>query len=619
MGSVDTHRHNRWIRDPAFDTAPWCDFLGSVSQGTQNVHDCAFGSQRAQRHRLDAPSNRDLRPVEYGFRPGRSLGDDEVLISWKIASDIHYRFAICDLSGHCRTDAHLALWHPWLVWRCIAEFWIAGDLCGPRRGSCHDLCDGSFCGKGADSSDAGAGKRARMGRDIARCERLADVHESHTSEHFFPAFVWSAAVHCTSDGRVWSRFGRLVEHTRLNQHGPATNRCALQRLQRTGRIRTRVNPGIFEHPYAPGQIVVGIADRASIERIRGNPVSVEVQHVSKTFGSYKAIEDVSLKVHSGELVALLGPSGSGKTTLLRMIAGLEVPDQPANQDEGKILFFDQDVATRSVSERQVGFVFQHYALFKHMSVFENIAFGLRVRPRSQRLPKAQIDQRVKELLQLIQLEGFGNRFPLQLSGGQRQRVALARALAIEPKVLLLDEPFGALDAKVRQKLREWLRRLHEQVHTTTILVTHDQEEALEVADRVVVMNHAKIEQIGTPEEVFHNPASEFVIDFLGSVNVFSGRHVEPSSEAKNDGAKIYVRPHELQISKESLGSASISAQIQRIQRAGTSAKVFVHTNKEQNVRVDVPIHEFQFMDLEIHQQVFITPLQSHVFSPDYTI
>ena len=458
-----------------------------------------------------------------------------------------------------------------------------------------------------------------MGRDFARCERLADVHESHTSEHFFPAFVWSAAVHCTSDGRVWSRFGRLVEHTRLNQHGPATNRCALQRLQRTGRIRTRVDPGVFEHPYTPGQIVVGIADRASIERIRGNPVSVEVQHVSKTFGSYKAIEDVSLKVHSGELVALLGPSGSGKTTLLRMIAGLEVPDQPANQDEGKILFFDQDVATRSVSERQVGFVFQHYALFKHMSVFENIAFGLRVRPRSQRLPKAQIDQRVKELLQLIQLEGFGNRFPLQLSGGQRQRVALARALAIEPKVLLLDEPFGALDAKVRQKLREWLRRLHEQVHTTTILVTHDQEEALEVADRVVVMNHAKIEQIGTPEEVFHNPASEFVIDFLGSVNVFSGRHVEPSSEAKTDGAKIYVRPHELQISKESLGSASISAQIQRIQRAGTSAKVFVHTNKEQNVRVDVPIHEFQFMDLEIHQQVFITPLQSHVFSPDYTI
>lgn len=358
-------------------------------------------------------------------------------------------------------------------------------------------------------------------------------------------------------------------------------------------------------------------------------MSVEVQHVNKTFGSYKAIEDVSLKVHSGELVALLGPSGSGKTTLLRMIAGLEVPDRPVQSGEGKILFFDQDVATWSVSERQVGFVFQHYALFKHMSVFENIAFGLRVRPRSQRLPKAQIDQRVRELLQLIQLEGFGNRFPLQLSGGQRQRVALARALAIEPKVLLLDEPFGALDAKVRQKLREWLRRLHEQVHTTTILVTHDQEEALEVADRVVVMNHAKIEQIGTPEEVFHNPASEFVIDFLGSVNVFSGRHVEPLSEtktaetktagAKTDEAKIYVRPHELQITRESLGFSSISAQIQRIQRAGASAKVFVHTSKEQNVRVDIPIQQFQLLELEVHQQVFITPLHSHVFSPEYTI
>ena len=183
-------------------------------------------------------------------------------------------------------------------------------------------------------------------------------------------------------------------------------------------------------------------------------MSVEVRNVNKTFGNYKALQDVSLKVESGQLVALLGPSGSGKTTLLRMIAGMEVPDRPKKPDEGKILFFDQDVASWSVSQRQVGFVFQHYALFKHMSVFENIAFGLRVRPRSQRPTRTQIDQRVKELLNLIQLEGFGDRFPMQLSGGQRQRVALARALAIEPKVLLLDEPFGALDAKVRQKLRE---------------------------------------------------------------------------------------------------------------------------------------------------------------------
>ncbi|MBU6386463.1 MAG: sulfate ABC transporter ATP-binding protein [Planctomycetes bacterium] len=344
-------------------------------------------------------------------------------------------------------------------------------------------------------------------------------------------------------------------------------------------------------------------------------MSVEVRQVNKTFGSYKALQDVSLKVNSGELVALLGPSGSGKTTLLRMIAGMEVPDRSQNSEEGKILFFNQDVAKWSVSQRQVGFVFQHYALFKHMSVFENIAFGLRVRPRGQRPSNAQIHDRVKQLLQLIQLEGFGDRFPMQLSGGQRQRVALARALAIEPKVLLLDEPFGALDAKVRQKLREWLRRLHEQMHTTTILVTHDQEEALEVADRVVVMNQAKIEQIGTPEEVFHRPASEFVIDFLGSVNVFSGR----SSETLKGESKVYVRPHELQISRNSIDHTSISGQVQKIHRAGASAKVFVQTDNDQKVRVDVPMNQLQSLELGIGQQVFITPMQAHVFSPDYTI
>ncbi|MFM7518523.1 MAG: sulfate/molybdate ABC transporter ATP-binding protein [Pirellula sp.] len=347
-------------------------------------------------------------------------------------------------------------------------------------------------------------------------------------------------------------------------------------------------------------------------------MSVEVRNVNKTFGSYRALENVSLKVESGQLVALLGPSGSGKTTLLRMIAGMEIPDHPKNPDEGKILFFDQDVASWSVSQRQVGFVFQHYALFKHMSVFENIAFGLRVRPRSQRPTRTQIDHRVKELLNLIQLEGFGDRFPMQLSGGQRQRVALARALAIEPKVLLLDEPFGALDAKVRQKLREWLRRLHEQMHTTTILVTHDQEEALEVADRVVVMNRAKIEQIGTPDEVFHRPASEFVIDFLGSVNVFSGRNSDIQTTG-SEQAKVYVRPHELQITRDSLGQSSICAQVQRIHRAGASAKVFVQTSKDQNVRVDVPMNQFQLLELGIGQQVFITPLQAHVFSADYEI
>ncbi|HTN77857.1 MAG TPA: sulfate ABC transporter ATP-binding protein, partial [Pirellulaceae bacterium] len=249
-------------------------------------------------------------------------------------------------------------------------------------------------------------------------------------------------------------------------------------------------------------------------------MSIEVRHVTKTFGSYTALNDVSLNIPTGELTALLGPSGSGKTTLLRIIAGLESPDE---NPKTAILFHEEDVANTPVGERRVGFVFQHYALFRHMTVFENIAFGLRVRPRDERPSNQEIHDRVTRLLKLIQLEGFGKRFPAQLSGGQRQRVALARALAIEPKVLLLDEPFGALDAKVRKGLRDWLRRLHDEIHVTSVLVTHDQEEALEVADTVVVMNQAKVEQVGSPTEVFHHPASKFVMEFLGQVNVFQGR------------------------------------------------------------------------------------------------
>ena len=231
----------------------------------------------------------------------------------------------------------------------------------------------------------------------------------------------------------------------------------------------------------------------------------------------------------------MGPSGSGKTTLLRIIAGLDTPD-PGNGS--RIRFAETDVSHSPAAERRVGFVFQHYALFRHMSVFENIAFGMRVRPRKSRPANDVIENRVNELLRLVQLEGLGKRFPSQLSGGQRQRVALARALAVEPKVLLLDEPFGALDAKVRQGLRAWLRRLHEEIHVTSILVTHDQEEALEVADRVVVMNHGKIEQIGTPEEVFHQPATQFVMEFLGQVNVFHGRVRNGKTHARRDGPRL---------------------------------------------------------------------------------
>ncbi len=350
-------------------------------------------------------------------------------------------------------------------------------------------------------------------------------------------------------------------------------------------------------------------------------MSVEVNRVTKTFGSYVALDDVSLSVATGELVALLGPSGSGKTTLLRIIAGMELPDPAQSPDSGQVLFFGEDVAQWSVGQRQVGFVFQHYALFKHMSVYDNIAFGLRVRSKELRPSKTEIDQRVRKLLQLIQLEGLGNRFPMQLSGGQRQRVALARALAIEPKILLLDEPFGALDAKVRQKLREWLRELHETMHTTTILVTHDQEEALEVADRVVVMNQAKVEQIGSPEEVFHHPASEFVIDFLGSVNVFSGRH--PQKQSTNspdfDASKMYVRPHELSITRHATDESSLPAKIQRIHRAGAHAKVFLQTALEQSVRVDIPITQCQALRLADGEQVYITPLNAHVFTNEFNI
>src|SRR5438132_4710425 len=225
-------------------------------------------------------------------------------------------------------------------------------------------------------------------------------------------------------------------------------------------------------------------------------MSIEVQNITKTFGTFTALRDVSFQAPTGELVALLGPSGSGKTTLLRIIAGLEAADQ------GAVLFHGEDATDRSVRDRQIGFVFQHYALFRHMTVFENVAFGLRVRPREARPSKKQIQAKVHELLKLIQLETLAQRYPSQLSGGQRQRVALARALAVEPSVWLLDEPFGALDAKVRLELRRWLRQLHDEIHVTSVFVTHDQEEALEVADRVVVMNHGRIEQVGSPDEVY---------------------------------------------------------------------------------------------------------------------
>jgi sulfate transport system ATP-binding protein len=270
-------------------------------------------------------------------------------------------------------------------------------------------------------------------------------------------------------------------------------------------------------------------------------MSIEIRNLNKRFGNTVVCDNLTLDIPSGELVALLGPSGSGKTSLLRIIAGLERPDS------GSVLFHGEDATFSDVRERQVGFVFQHYALFGHMSIFENVAFGLRVRPKSTRPGEAQIKAKVMELLKLVQLDWLADRYPHQLSGGQRQRIALARALAVEPKVLLLDEPFGALDAKVRKELRRWLRRLHDEMHITSVFVTHDQDEAMEVADRVVVMNQGRIEQDGAPDEVYDHPATPFVLQFLGDVNLFHGRFGHAPGGTTQADEVSYVRPHELEI------------------------------------------------------------------------
>jgi sulfate transport system ATP-binding protein len=281
-------------------------------------------------------------------------------------------------------------------------------------------------------------------------------------------------------------------------------------------------------------------------------MSLQAIGINKSFGKFTALKDVSLTIQKGEFMALLGPSGSGKTTLLRIMAGLDV------QDAGEIRFDEQDVSSRSLRERKVGFVFQHYALFRHMTVAENVGFGLKVRPKETKPAPPEISRRVNELLRLVQLEHLGNRFPSQLSGGQRQRVALARALAIEPSVLLLDEPFGALDAKVRKELRRWLRRLHDEMQLTSIFVTHDQEEALELADRVAVMSEGRIEQVGTPDDVYHRPETAFVYEFMGNVNRFDCRIQEGQAKigpllvaapdfaaAQDIPGLAYVRPHDI--------------------------------------------------------------------------
>jgi sulfate transport system ATP-binding protein len=349
-------------------------------------------------------------------------------------------------------------------------------------------------------------------------------------------------------------------------------------------------------------------------------MSIEVRNVSRRFGIFAAVDQVDLRVESGELIALLGPSGSGKTTLLRIIAGLE----PA--DAGSIHFDGADATTDSVRERRVGFVFQHYALFRHMNVFENIAFGLRVRPRRDRPSEAEIRERVQRLLKLIQLDSLAARYPSQLSGGQRQRVALARALAVEPRVLLLDEPFGALDAKVRKELRRWLRRLHDELHVTSVFVTHDQDEALELADRVVIMNEGKIVQVGSPEEVYAKPASPFVLDFLGDVNVWhcrieNGRvlvgdvHVEvPAGKAPAEGTgKLYVRPHAVTLAPAGGGAQGLPATIAHVNRAGPIVRVDLKTAWGDAARVDLSPDAFDRLQVSAGSDVVLVAADRDVF------
>ena len=338
-------------------------------------------------------------------------------------------------------------------------------------------------------------------------------------------------------------------------------------------------------------------------------MSIQIQGISKKFGQFAALDNVNLEVPSGELVALLGPSGSGKTTLLRVIAGLEYADS------GTILFENEDITGQTARDRRVGFVFQHYALFRHMTVFENIAFGLRVRPRKFKPSKEHIRAKVHDLLKLIQLTNLANRYPSQLSGGQRQRVALARALAVEPSVLLLDEPFGALDAKVRLELRRWLRQLHDEVHITSVFVTHDQEEALEVADRVAVMNEGRIAQIGTPDEVYHHPASPFVYNFLGNVNLFHGR-VDDETPAIHDAATgdlVYARPHWLEIHRQANGASHIRATIKHINSAGPVVKIEALSDSGGVIRVEMSQEKFRELQPLRNESVFIVPKEVKVF------
>jgi sulfate/thiosulfate transport system ATP-binding protein len=335
-------------------------------------------------------------------------------------------------------------------------------------------------------------------------------------------------------------------------------------------------------------------------------MSIQVRNIHKSFGNFTALGDVSLEFPSGELVALLGPSGCGKTTLLRIIAGLETADR------GQVLLDGEDASSTHVRERQVGFVFQHYALFRHMTVFDNVAFGLRVKPKKLRPSDAEIKRKVHDLLGLVQLDWLADRFPPQLSGGQRQRIALARALAVEPRVLLLDEPFGALDAKVRKELRRWLRRLHDELQITSIFVTHDQEEALEVADRVVLMDHGRVEQVGAPTEVYEHPATPFVYGFLGASNRF------PGATASGVPTQGFARPHEVTIATAAPSPAGtgVEAAVSRVLSFGAASRVELVGAGEQHYEVELARERADALGLQPEQRVWLVPQRLSVFESD---
>ncbi|KOP26333.1 sulfate ABC transporter ATP-binding protein [Hapalosiphon sp. MRB220] len=338
-------------------------------------------------------------------------------------------------------------------------------------------------------------------------------------------------------------------------------------------------------------------------------MGIVVENVSKQFGSFQAVDQVSLEIKSGSLVALLGPSGSGKSTLLRLIAGLEMPDT------GKIILTGKDATNQSVQERNIGFVFQHYALFKHMTVRQNVAFGMEIR----KLPKARIKGRVEQLLELVQLSGLGDRYPSQLSGGQRQRVALARALAAEPNVLLLDEPFGALDAKVRKDLRAWLRRLHDEVHVTTVFVTHDQEEAMEVSDEIVVMNKGRVEQIGTPAEIYDHPATAFVMSFIGPVNVLpSTSHIFQNNGFDSANPEMFLRPQDV-IIETSPNGTTVPARVSRLIHLGWEIQAELTLDDGQVVTAHLTRDRFDQLNLEPQQKVYVKPKEAKSFPLYFSI